>query len=864
MKIIKPLRIGLIHRTYQFKKKNWFVVSPLLFFRLGTGELLVEHLQWPLALSGPGMTTGLDMGMPKINGEVLISGFAFAPYGKNVNEQDIGFKMSSIEKRIHVVGNREWKKSGQDYIRSSAELFKKMPVSYDRAFGGKEYPENPEGCGFECVKNGDFRLPNIERITDPVNEINNTYYPEGFLPLNLSSPSQQKKAGTYNETWLKNDYPGYPSDINWELFNSAREDQRIKGYFTGGEEYEILNMHPQKQIIKGELPKLSCRVFIKKRNLEKYNFNEIETFPDTIWFFPDKELGVMIFRGQHNVNDSDALDIDVCMCAYEKIGDKKRPTDYYQKIMELRLDPKTAAGHIFNDSQLSPEKSKEVVAQMIKDNKRIQERALEEKQAAIDRSLDLLISGKKIPSNFIRPVAKPGFLPLIPQESIASADFDLSETIDHVESMAKNLTKKVKLTLKENKEALNLLELKSQKKDIDTVQQRGHIKKIEQMLHTENGSDQSSSQLEFLIPEGKAEDIKKAFGNITKGKVYARQLADSPVVSDLCSSDAEYLGNLIKKLMSVKKGITGIDCSGAKLSGVDFSGFDLKNTMFEYADLRGCNFTGAECTGAVFTAALLDDVNFSKAKMDQANLSSITAARVNFSGCSMKNALINKATFKDSKFDGALMTGIQAMKAVCNNISFKNVTCDQGMFIDALFRQSEWSNSKLGKMIFIGADLTEAKFRNSTLTKTILINAIADGADFTEAIMFQVQSGGTASFRNAKFLNSRVEECGFRSINMTGLKANQASFIKCDLGNTDLTNADFSNASLLRSVLFGTRMVNANLCMADLYESVAKKTDFTRANMFKTSLHNVEKLEAIFKNIVNEDSQALLQSSGVV
>jgi uncharacterized protein YjbI with pentapeptide repeats len=859
VKIIKPLKLGLLHRTYKFKQQTWFVASPIVFFRLGTNEILAEHSQWPIALSGPGVARGLDMGMPKVHGEVLISGFAFAGGNKYVKEQKAGFTIGSLTKDIRVLGDRKWCKCGSNYKSTDPEPFNKMPITYDLAFGGEEFSENTSGCGYESVKNNNFVIPNIESTNSPVTDIGAVYETEGFLPLDLTVPSQQKKAGTYNDYWLKNEYPGYPSDIDWTIFNVARKDQRINEFFNGNECYEIRNMHPEKQIIGGTLPNVNVRVFIQKADVSGSVFSEIVTVLDTVWFFPDNELGVLIFRGKEKVLDSNGLDIDTCMCAYENTGDVKRSADYYKKILELRLNPKTAIQHVFNDSQLSPVLSIDTINKINIEKQLADKKILADKQASIDRVIDQIFDGEKVkmPENFNRPVATAGILPVITHNAIQSADFDLSEIFGKIDSLVETTKKESELKMKDAKEKTDAMLTENGKEQDDFSLKTKHIEFLEKLLNTGSSDECIDKTMESLIEPSKLENVKNAFVSAGEVKNKARQFSDIPVIGKISSSDSEYSGKLIKKIIASGKSIQGLDCNGAQMSGTDFSGYDLRNTMFEYADLRGCNFTGSNCSGMVLTSALLDGADFSNAVMNNANLCSVNTSHSKFTNCSMKNAIMNNSKFTECVFDRVCFTGVQAMKTIFDLVSFRNVDCDNCLFINSSLKDSVWSGSGINKTLFIGANLTNANFKQTSIRKSVMINAIVDYADFTEASLFQVQTSETASFRNVKFINCKIEECGFRGVDLSEMNAVESKFIRSDLSNANLLGADLTNASLLRSMLFCTKMIQTKLVNADLFESIAKKADFTDADISGTSFHTVETLEAVFNNTVDSETEVV-------
>jgi len=111
-------------------------------------------------------TPVLDVGMPKPRGEILVAGSCFSPRGTERQASTISVSVGKVRKKLVVFGNRYWKEglSGLAVITDPA-AFSEMPVTWENAFGGKEFADNPVGKGIKPVMTaeGDYvPLPNIE------------------------------------------------------------------------------------------------------------------------------------------------------------------------------------------------------------------------------------------------------------------------------------------------------------------------------------------------------------------------------------------------------------------------------------------------------------------------------------------------------------------------------------------------------------------------------------------------------------------------------------------------------------------------------------------------------------------------------
>ena len=107
--------------------------------------------------------------------DIVLIGHAYAPKPR-VTEVDVSLRVGPMEKVVRVVGDRYWVKRFGMTFKTKPEPFERMPLIYERAFGGWDRshpnpekhsfePRNPVGTGFRA-KRGKFeegiRLPNLE------------------------------------------------------------------------------------------------------------------------------------------------------------------------------------------------------------------------------------------------------------------------------------------------------------------------------------------------------------------------------------------------------------------------------------------------------------------------------------------------------------------------------------------------------------------------------------------------------------------------------------------------------------------------------------------------------------------------------
>ena len=114
----------------------------------------------------------------KLRTDVVVIGSAYAPPGQPISRLDVGIEVGEARKVITVHGDRFaiLQGSGRLPVFSDPRPFMRMPLVYERAYGGTDrttavefpYPRNPVGCGVVLKAPSDtrIRLPNFEDPTD--------------------------------------------------------------------------------------------------------------------------------------------------------------------------------------------------------------------------------------------------------------------------------------------------------------------------------------------------------------------------------------------------------------------------------------------------------------------------------------------------------------------------------------------------------------------------------------------------------------------------------------------------------------------------------------------------------------------------
>ena len=195
MKIIKPMRLGVMTKPIVDSTQSYLAISGLLCFDMLDPEtVLTEQSMWDSVTPILGSRGVLDAWTPKCHGEVLIWGEACSPKAIPTESMEVELKVGDlIRKKLTVHGDRYWQPTLTGAKLGKTEPFVRMPISYERAFGGNGYLQNPVGIGYDADKHIlagiPARLPNIEYSNNPILHPSQEPKPAAFMPRACESSS---------------------------------------------------------------------------------------------------------------------------------------------------------------------------------------------------------------------------------------------------------------------------------------------------------------------------------------------------------------------------------------------------------------------------------------------------------------------------------------------------------------------------------------------------------------------------------------------------------------------------------------------------------------------------------------------------
>jgi hypothetical protein len=195
-----------------------------------------------------------EMPLDKPATEVVVCGSAY-PAQKTATEALVAMQFGPIKKAVRVVGERAW--AGEmSPIMSRPIPFEKMPLLWERAFGGRDESgkvadqchENPVGRGFRSKGSklpiDQSLLPNLEDPLAPIGSPSDRRKPFGLGPIAPSWSPRPQYAGTYDDKWQKERFPLLPEDFSPIFHHSAPHDQIVPGPLSGGEVLTVSGVRP--------------------------------------------------------------------------------------------------------------------------------------------------------------------------------------------------------------------------------------------------------------------------------------------------------------------------------------------------------------------------------------------------------------------------------------------------------------------------------------------------------------------------------------------------------------------------------------------------------------------------------------------
>lgn len=864
MKIIKPAKLPVLHRVVEVARRPQFHVAAILAFPLHSPRALLNELSfWQGTASALGENAVFDEGFAKARGELLVCGSFFSPGGGAVTASFVRARVGSIDKRLAVVGDRQWHRD----VPTPPVPFTTMPITWSRAFGGPSDDRNPRGKGAAPVT-AEGRpvhpLPNVERYGQMIRAPGERPEPAGLLPMDVTFAGRRARAGTYDRRYLEEWFPGMPGDMDPSFFNVAPEDQWLStppaggdAFFRGDEDYLVENMHPEQPRIEGRLPGLVARVFVTMREAGGERFREIPLRCDTVWLFPSAGLGAVVLHGWLPVAEDDAADIVHLVAACEDPA-APRLVPHYERALALRLDKDKGALRDMSDSDLMPARESGVAANLSLADfdvgrwTRGENMPAKRGRKGLERQMEQ--ARARLVSEGLDP-SKMGWAELPPPPEEPPLD-DLDALAEYMERHLDGLEQQRAALDPGSEEAKERARraFAEMGKDYDAEMAKAEregggppkFSAVEQLTKLSSMAAEAAAE-GVVIEEMERHLSDPRYWEELKAQeeglrdMYRRFAHLQPAAAALDADSSHRVRTLVELARESDESLAQRDFTGADLSGMDLRGIDLRGAFLEGANLEGCDLSGASLVFAVLARARLRGANLSGAQLTGANLGSADLRDARLEDAEMSGCVLGRALLGGARFDRARLTGADWLEVNPGAVDLSGAELGEGTFLKADFSGARFTGAHLEGATFVECQLDEADFSGATMAKATFVTCRGAGVSFRDADLKQAVFVHGTLLPEADFSRARMEKVNLRGTLLEGARFEGAALDGADLSECDVSRGSLDQARIRGGLLLRTRLVDASLRGADLMDALASKVkiagaDFTGANLYRADL----------------------------
>jgi uncharacterized protein YjbI with pentapeptide repeats len=717
-----------------------------------------------------------------------------------------------------------------------------MPMGWDRAYGGAKYAQNPLGRGIDEVPipGVGFRvaLPNVVLPAGAPRPA--TPEPVNYGPIDIAWPQRAKLAGTHDQRWLDEEFPGFARDIDWRMFMAASPDQRFPGFLRGDEDYAIANMHPQEPEITGRLPGVQPRMLIRRRGSSR--LEDIPLSLTTVWFFPAYKRLVMIHHGRTRVQEEDASDIDVLIEGADRLG-APRPIAEYEQVLAARLDPEDGLLEAMRDTALVPaemiipdpdlEEAKARFAEEGLQRKRGRAREEKHNREARERVAAMGLD----PDKYVPPLPEEQPTPTL-ETLPATLERLRDETASAERGFAAFETEQKALSERSAAAAGVVLPPPAPKHrgppTFAANEKRAEFEALARRMEAD-GADPA------IVREMLEDPAAQKLWADAEAKGRESYLASADGQDPAPRLDAAANAALRARLFDGQRAAPRLDLCGADLAGLDLSGFDLTEAWLDGADLTGANLAGAKLQRAVLAHARLEGARLVGAELAEANL-----GRAVLVGADLTNAVLREAILRGADMRRAILVRADLTGAQISDAQLVGADLSQGIAIDVVLSGTPLAGLRAAgaslqgasfvKVAMEGVDLSGADLRKCAFISVAAQGTVFEGSDLGNAAFvegcdlrgarFGGARAGSTNFRGsileaavfdaAVLDESDFSDCNLQRASFDRVRAHKARFVAADMRGARLTRADLAGASLARADIRGTDLSDTSLYEADL------------------------------------------------
>ena len=833
---LKPFQLSVHFRTVDRSRGLYgsFSLSTMTEHR-GLPRLRSEPSLWKaLAQHAPEFA---EVGVVKSRPEFLVFGHAHVYDG--LSEGVVGVQLADVKKWCRVFGPRRYPNAMR------AAPFEKVRLDWRHAYGGPGYAANPIGVGRMKGESGEIPLPQFELEGVPWRPNDLAQDPVGFGPLDVTHPERQKFVGTYDENWLKTDFPGLASDADWHCFQTAPRDQWLAAELLGDEPFTLIGLHPNERVQHGKLPAIRPRVFVERRRDQR--LSEVDCRLRTVVFLPDADAVIQIWQGIVRVGDEDASELTHVLAGLESLADPK-PAAHYEAVFAHRLDEEDGMLAMLRDEDLLPD-GMSFEALIPGDLDLNKPAAADSLRGRLEKkNLETIVAARAdVASYGLDPDLHAPPLPVPPQPIpplhqltayLRELDVRAEQQIREAEGVKKKLLDDTAAEFAARGESFDyvLEELKATPTGPprpQTPDRLDDLRKIKaELAETGTTVDEIDEMLTDSALHERWHTTDRALQAAYEQSAHFQNAAPRS-----SGRKAARQRSWVTQRLALRQPLRGYDLTGADLRDFDWRGADLDGALMEGVCLDGADLNGASARGTVlahasFIRARADDCDFSTANLGKANLSEVSACRSLFAGAVLWEANFTKAVLRAARFTDADVMYIKLAGADLSEATLDDLFLYQTDLTETRLAGASINGTQFFENKTVGTDFSGAHGHRAVFLKVHGEALCFDGADLTGAMFVQEPRLPRASMRG-----TTLTKAFLHSVDLAGADLTHANLDGCELGRSNLSRADLRGAHARDAGLRFADMSEAKVIGADLRGALLANAKLAGACFDASSLY---------------------------
>ncbi len=763
-----PFEFSLMPWELEPPQTSLMVVVKATFDLVHEGECTISDAQVPCGGEvpwddgdSPSLRTETDYAIFKPRGEWYVTGHAHM-VGSASTMGQVEVKIGRCQKRMAVVGDRVWKRGVMGATASEPKPFVRMPLRWERSFGGPRVAANPVGVGTGPVETEDGRVEPLPNFEDPSRLIvskGEQPAPVGMFAIPSGWAARRALTGTYDEVWKAARWPYFPRDFRMEFFQAAPPDQRLpEGYWRGDETIELVGLHPELHRLRTRLPSLRARAFVEwvsrpsdaprletlsraeLQALGRPKLRAVELALDTVVIDADAAQVLCTWRGLVKVADAQLSDVERLFFVHEPCS-QDHPLEHYEdwllrKVMEEAAEFELDDTEEAHEALPEPEEPPSLRVKTSKEEIKSVDEAWANVGVALPAILSRFVEASPSPTHeeYRARLAEYGVDPdtvLPPLEEVVTPPEP--EEPRSLLRLAAILRRRLGKSFAE----LDLSAMPFAKLDLSGVDFRGARLTDADLTGANLASCVFDGALLYRAKLGRTDARRASFRGADLTEMDATEARfdgssfDGAVGSDAVFSRASFANASMVEAELAGAGLDGCELREANLTGADFTGANIEGSRFEASAMPGVSLEGARGAGAIFDRCTMPDLRASDgAVFSGGRFVLVDAPRAQFQGSAMIGVNFGGSNLEQADFSDASLARSNFIRVAARGAIFDRADARECTFISAGLFEASFQEARIEN-----ADLRGAHLFSANLYRTRMDGALLEGANLTRTYL---------------------------------------------------------------------------------------------------------------------------------